>query len=337
MTPTLQCLTSLGLLLSACGSPAPPPPPPPPIATLSTADMLAYLTTSYCPSNPALLPSDACADRRPQTEHDPAVWRRHDWGGKTGPAAGWQISDAVLATRSGKQFIELTFDFGGPAFNGSATWGVFDTIDGADLLMVGPTSAGAFHSRDGGPANSAGTWLLAPDCVSPGWLMFGNDVSVATHSVVAMLGAQTGGNAITGCPPGFVPAYTEYHQATDLFAFARDGKPMTLPVDAIVSTHYGGASPATTLNGVERFWFGRDPVTKAGWGKLRWSAWAPPTPANLSAAVALTAGGWLPPMADDTPPIAGWVEIAGRQWTNIIGQPAWTVVSFGWPAAGFVP
>lgn len=305
-----------------------------PAGAMSGDDMLRFLVQAVCAESPKLTPLDrGCAARRPMTENDPVHWRKHDWGGPAGPAGGWQISDAVLATRAGTPIVTQTFDFG-DASGAPHKWGVFDRdIDGADLLRVGDEAAGAFHTRDGSPADIDGRWFVAPDCTSPGWLFFKADVTDSERSAVAPIGAQPGGDAVAGCPAGFAPAYTVYRRSTISVPFLIGGAERPFRVDTIVSGHYNGPTPDTAQSPFERFFFGRD------WGKYRWERWEPPSAENAAAAQKLGEARRCPAVpAVGGPPNPGWVMVDCRHWTNLSTENgAWHVRDFGWPPASLKP
>ena len=283
------------------------------------------------------LPIDPdCGPSRLMTEDDPVRWRKHDWGGAGGPVAGWQASDAVLASRGGVAFADQTFDFGAPATD---SWGRpdtfyrFDQNDGGDAIMIVGDTASAFLTQDGGTPGLQ--WFIGPGCRHRGqgryvaWLLFRADAGPDWRSDVAELGDDPA----DVCPARFNEALTRYRLVVEPFPFQRiaaDGSitRQTAALSTILVEHYDAAS-LDRAHALERFYYARR------FGKLRWEAWSKDE-SKAAQAGAMARNGRCAALPDGTPPAPGWAMIDCRMWTNIVidpTRPTWRVRDFGWPPA----
>jgi hypothetical protein len=304
-----------------------------------TTNLLRYLVQAVCTDgNGAVtqqLPFDVgCIAMRPMKEDDVVRWRKHDWGGAEGPAAGWQASDAVLANRDGIPFVDQTFDFGAPATDDSRrpdAFYRFDANDGGDAIIVADGTASVFLTQDGGSPGLQ--WFIGPDCGGSGlsrylsWVLFRSDADVNWRSLVARLAKRS----TNTCPTEFSAAFTRYKLVSERFPVQwheTNGnlvrQSATLPT--IISEHFGRATIASS-EAMERFYYAKD------LGKIRWEAWS--TDHSMTAkAEALSRSGRCPALADSAPPDDTWNMLDCRMWTNIVIDPEranWRVHDFDWP------
>ncbi len=114
---------------------------------------------------------------------------------------------------------------------------------------------------------------------------------------------------------------------------AATGRVGTVPLDAVVSEHHGGAAIAHAEH-LERFYFARD------LGLVRWERWenmaVSRLPDRTRMAALIAASGRCPqPVAFSDPPGADWRMVDCRTWTNFVratpGAPP--LVAMDWPAA----
>ena len=320
-----------------------------PLAQFAPTDMalgdhtsaLSYLVQSVCVDagdNPTdRLPIDAdCTRSRPMTEDDLVRWRKHDWGGTSGPLAGWQASDAVIAHRNGVAFVDQTFDFGAPSTDNAGRpdrFFRFDQNDGGDAIRIVGDTASAFLTQDGGTPGLQ--WFIGPGCNQPGpgryvsWVLFKSDVDASWRSLVAELGDDPQDS----CPSRYNHAFTRYRLVSESFPFQllpANGIPtrQTATLPTILVEHYDARS-IERAHAMERFYYAR------GLGKVRWEAWSKDD-RKSSQAEDFARSGRCAALADATPPDVGWRMLDCRMWTNIVSdpsQPAWRVRDFAWPPA----
>ncbi|HWB47710.1 MAG TPA: hypothetical protein VG651_01255 [Stellaceae bacterium] len=327
------CLAMLAVWAATTRPSAPQP------TGLSDGEMLEYLVQSGCMDDQGrltdrLATDPDCGNRRLLREDDPLPWRKHDWGGVGGPAAGWQASDAVLAERSGVSFVDQTFDFGAPAAGNDGrpdAFQRFDANDGGDAIMIIGDTASAFLTQDGGIPGLQ--WFIGPGCSQAGrgryvsWVLFKSDVGVDWRSLVAELGDLSR----DACPKRFNRAFTRYRRVTEKFPFHRAAageapRHADISLPTIIVEHFDAASMAQA-HALERFYYAQ------GFGKLRWEAWVTDS-GKFTQADTLARSGRCPGLIDGTAPAAGWRMVDCRMWTNIVADPAragWRVRDFGWP------
>ncbi|MBX9701674.1 MAG: hypothetical protein K2X74_19730, partial [Acetobacteraceae bacterium] len=108
--------------------------------------------------------------------------------------------------------------------------------------------------------------------------------------------------------------------------------PRRVPMDVLVSEHYGRARIATAEH-LERFFFARD------LGMVRWERWEDRATSRLPGlerrAAMIAEQRRCPPLALSEPPGADWVMVGCRTWTNLVraSGPGTMLHAPVWPAA----
>jgi hypothetical protein len=298
----------------------------PPFASLrAEADLSPFLVQSACLDaagrvRPGATPLDAdCARRRPLSAGEPLPYRKHDWpsaGREAAQPRGWQASDSLHGTLSGRPVILHILDFGDDP---RRAFGRFDQGlgDGGNLLVTGPGgAAGAAMTEDGGGGVQ---WFGSPDCArlggpTGGWLFAVPPATEAWQARVALLGRAPGPQA---CPARFVPSLTRWRRAGMDLPVREPGNPAIrmAAADVLVSEHFGRADVATAEH-LERFFFARD------LGFVRWERWedraTSTQPAIEERAARLAGNRTCPPLALSDPPGPSWAMVACRTWTNLV-------------------
>jgi hypothetical protein len=160
-------------------------------------------------------------------------------------------------------------------------------------------------------------------------VLFGPERTGDWTSTVAAL-RRSGGAG--DCPVRFDASYTRWRQQPIdwpvLFdGQAREDRARLVPIDTILSEHFGGASLAGASH-MERFYLGR------GVGLLRWERWEQTQRSRRAdlqqRAERLASSGRCPEVALDAAPGEGWLRTDCRTWTNFVSTPA-DARAFGWP------
>lgn len=299
---------------------------PPHVTTMTTSDMLAYLTQDMDPGHAAKAGGDAM--HWPADINTTLQVRKHDWSGAEARGSlGYEASDSVLDQRPSGPIVIQTFDFGYQtdqfgAFNAAAG-------DGGQVIQIIDGWASVMMTQDGGEPDPQ--WFIGEEKSRLGWLMFRDDVTTAWKSVVAELTkAKTSGAR----PNIYNAAFTRYRRGPVTLPFLRGGwDDFTSTLDAVICEHYD-ADCVDEAKAMERFIFAR------GFGLIRWERWQN-SAAELPGSARLMASGArarlpeIPEMALDIGPT--WLLTDGRCWTNLCSytRPV-SVASFGWPALDLV-
>ncbi|MCR0981539.1 hypothetical protein [Roseomonas populi] len=311
--------------------------PPVAAAPLERAEALEFLVQSACldPAGqpiPGRLPFDpGCDRRRPMRAGEALPWRKTDWPGLAHIATqpeGYMASDALLGNLQGREAAIQTFDFGG----GSAAFGRFDPAsDGGQVAVLIAGRAELAVTQDGGRPGQL-QWFLSPDCrpgapAAAGWLVFGTEVPTGWWGqAVARLRIAPASDA---CPTGFDQALTRWRRERIPMPvrFHDDPRAREVPMDVIVSEHFGGPTVAEGAH-LERFWYAR------GLGMVRWERWEDPArnPRVKERAEWFAGTARCRPAPFSERPAPGWGLVDCRSWTNFRRPRAGEVLhSTGWP------
>lgn len=310
----------------------------PAVAQPSNGPLLPWLVQSICIDAagapiPGLLPFEAaCTHRAPQRQGAPMPYRRHDWPAAQqarGLPLGYQASDSVLGSLLGTPAAVQTFDFGA---GGGRRFGVFDRGhgDGGQVIPLGPGPAFIAMTEDGAGGVQ---WFLSPDCRQggrgwQGWLLAGPNLSETWNSRVVRLRIAPSPQA---CPTAFDASLTRFRRTRLALPWrdAATGQVATIPVDAIVSEHFGGAEIATAEH-LERFVLARD------LGMVRWERWENPAiarrPDLAQRAEVVQRQQRCPMLSISEPPAQGWQMRDCRHWTNFVrATPGQPLAALPWP------
>jgi hypothetical protein len=191
----------------------------------------------------------SCTNPVPHIAYENRYWRRYDLGL---PPAGYVASESVLLQVTGSNVVAQTWSW--------SPFGKFNQTrgDGGQVLLTDGHAATYLYTQDG---SYAGKQYFCGD----GWPIARSDFDATWRVVVPQLAIGKGG--WDQCPTARVPGYTRYRLITGtVFPAAWQGAPFTLPVNTLVSEHYGGSLPVYSC-AMERF--------EHGWhyGLLRWEAW----------------------------------------------------------------
>lgn len=282
---------------------------------------------------PGVTPFDAaCTRRRPQRQDLPMPYRRHDWPALQHARAqpeGYQASDSVIGSLTGQPAAVQTFDFGA---GDGRRFGVLDRGrgDGGQVIPLGPGPAFIVMTEDGGGGVQ---WFLSPDCQEggrgwQGWLLAGpRPGSEWMQRVVRLRIAHTA----QACPRAFDASLTRWRRLRLPLPWreAATGRTGQVPVEAVVSEHYGGA----TIEGahhLERFLLAED------LGLVRWERWENPRLSRLpdlaGRADTMARQQRCPPIETSLPPGPGWAMVDCRMWTNIVrAAPGRPLAALPWP------
>ncbi|MFH5924797.1 hypothetical protein [Roseomonas xinghualingensis] len=298
---------------------------------------LDFLVQSVCLDEagrplPGVLPFEpGCARRRPARQGEPLPWRKTDWPAPIHAAAqpeGYMASDAMLGEVMGQEAAIQTFDHGG----GNYAFSRFDPrADGGQVAVLGQGGADLAVTQDGGRPGQL-QWFLSPGCrsgapLAAGWLIFGAEVpSGHWAESVARLRIAPAANA---CPEAFDSALTRWRRETMPIPirFHDEATPREVPMDVIVSEHFGGAT-IPEAGHLERFWYAR------GLGMVRWERWEDPARnprvAERAAWFTETQRCLQVPFSDR--PAPGWAMVDCRTWTNFRRARAGEALrSIPWP------
>lgn len=306
--------------------------------------LLPFLVQTACLDaagrpEPGLLPFEPhCTRPAPQRQDAPMPYRRHDWPAvqqARGLPLGYQASDAVLGSLLGAPAAVQTFDFGA---GDNRRFGVLDQGrgDGGQVIPLGPGPgpgpAYIAMTEDGGGGVQ---WFLSPDCRNggrgwQGWLLAGPGATEQWTTRVMRLRIAPTPEA---CPTAFDASLTRYRRTwLDLpWREAATGQIAVVPIEAIVSEHYGGGEIATAHH-LERF------VLARGLGMVRWERWENTArvrdPALPRQAEALRQQQRCPALAISVAPGEGWLMRDCRTWTNILrATPGRPLAALPWPRA----
>ncbi len=311
-------------------------------AAAQPADLLPFLVQSVCldaagHAEPGVLPFEPdCTRPAPQRQGAPMPYRRHDWPAvqqARGLPLGYQASDAVLGSLLGQPAAVQTFDFGAGE---NRRFGVLDEGrgDGGQVIPLGPGPAYIAMTEDGGGGVQ---WFLSPDCRTggrgwQGWLLAGPGATETWTTRVLRLRIAPSPQA---CPTAFDASLTRYRRTRIELPWreAANGLTGVIPVEAIVSEHYGGGEIATAHH-LERF------VLARGLGMVRWERWENSArqrdPALPRQAEALRQQQRCPMLAVSTAPGPGWLMRDCRTWTNVVrATPGRALAALPWPRAEF--
>lgn len=278
-----------------------------------------------------------CGRRRPLSVGDALPYRKHDWAAvqlRASQPRGWVASDSLRGTLFGRPAILQGWDFGDMP---QREFGRFDAGlgDGGQVVLIGPDgSAAAVMTEDGGEGVQ---WIPSPACVrsggqpTAGWLFAAQPVTTAWRERVVQA-TRVARPEI--CPSQFSTTLTRWRLARiDLpMRETSDGSVRTVPVETLVSEHFGRATVPTAEH-LERFFFARD------LGLVRWERWEDratsrfPRMEEFAAMIATQQR--CPPLAFSDPPEPSWIMIDCRTYTNLVratGDAA-MLHAPAWPAA----
>ncbi len=306
-------------------------------------DLAPYLVQAACvdPSGRVIAgraPTDQdCGRRRPLAAGEPLPYRKHDWPSVQAAARqprGWQASDSLRGALLGRPAVLQVFDFGDDP---TRAFGRFDEGkgDGGQAILTAPDGTIAAAMTEDGAGGVQ--WFASPACATSrgtptaGWLFAAPPVGPEWQSRIAELLIVPRPDA---CPPRFVPSLTRWRLVRLELPLreAATGTTTAVPVDALVSEHYGRATIPTAEH-LERFLFVRD------LGLTRWERWEDRATSRLPGlddrATQLTAQRRCPPLAVSTPPADSWAMVDCRTWTNLVRAtgPGSMLTAPAWPAA----
>jgi hypothetical protein len=271
-------------------------------------------------------------------EDEAAHWHAHDY---FNPAArfdennGWQWGpqqgDCYLVQRGGRWFPFHEFDYR----TATDTWGIYNPDnDGGECIGIGPVTlqdgrvlqaAAIWHTRDSGAANAGGMFLAcAENPTQPGWLLFGDDIDAAVHTVTIHIDTQPG-MAPTGIWAATeVPAPTSYRRLSLALPTWIDGVFSTPTLDCILCDHF-----SADLKNCERF------ICVEDLGIVHWSPWQQIGTGVTIDATALCA----PPIPGLAAPLAGMVMYACRHRMVYRRDPAGSQrgIDYAFPPANMMP
>lgn len=264
-----------------------------------------YLIQDVCEGGNGLLsddPYDGCPQGSAQRNlrvGDPLPYHRHDQPDGNNPL-GFQRHDSFPRPGPGGTIRYVhPFDF--------APFGEYNPAsDGYDVSEADGDWAAIVGTRD--PGGLAQTFY-APGCaMTDSWLLAPTATYSSKANRVAMLRIaawEKNNQAFPGaCPNGFDAAYTEWEMQSGVVFGGLFGA-RTKKLDALVSSHYGGANPMTADH-IERFYFTRI------YGLTRWERWQ-------------NNGGVEKPAGCNGPTVMGsFKRVDCRDWSNILPEPlAW--------------
>jgi hypothetical protein len=266
----------------------------------------------------------ACAAHRDLRPGERLPYHKHDHPSSADRGfapTGYQRHDSFPVETAGLgTVVEQSFDFGAGE---GRRFGMFDRgSDGGDIVILSPGAAAIGATEDGG----GGFQLFVGDCrgavdaaaLTRSWIIAEFDpdrpAPLDGETIARLNDLKTGRQ--DACPSHFNSADTRWHVAPFRYrALPGQGKPVTLTT--LISTHYGGANPATAFQ-VERFYFTRE------LGGTRWESWVNARGnQRFSAATVAARAAWFASTGrcSAAPPPAGGATmllIDCREWTNIV-------------------